>query len=121
MYLWTLYKQSKKEYFIISISFRISLLHVSFDSRYMRLQIDAKRSKLLPVPRPISHAVALAKTSFAVLSTYNLNLALENRLIFNPSPKKTDTMVSADFFTLSRTSLYGLQRSEAISLGQCVQ
>lgn len=87
----------------------------------MRLQIDAERSLLLVGFHPIPPKEALLKKKVGCPKRIHLNLALRNRLIFNPSLEESlGTMVSADFFTLSRTSLYGLQWSEAISLGPCV-
>lgn len=87
----------------------------------MRLQIDAKHSALLFGFHPIHHAVAL-ENKVGCFERIKSKLGFREPFNIQPFPeKKTGTMVSADFFTLSRTSLYGLQRSEPISLGQCLR
>lgn len=74
----------------------------------MRLQIDTERSLLLVGFHPIPPKEALLK-KVGCPKRIHLNLALRNRLIFNPSLEESlGTMVSADSFTLSRTSLCGL-------------
>ena len=76
----------------------------------MRLQIDAESSLLLVGFHPIPPKEALFfKKKVGCPKRIHLNLALRNRFIFNPSLEESlGTMVSADSFTLSRTSLHGL-------------